>query len=138
MLTEKSAGAVVFRKDKEIKYLIIHYHFKADYWDFPRGNIEKGETEQQAALREIAEETGAHVQFLPEFKAKVNWYYKRDGDTVFKEVIFFLAETMEETVTLSKEHIGYAWLNYEQALKKLTYNNAKEVLEKADEFLGSR
>ena len=57
MLNETSAGAVIFRRDNEIKYLILHYKFKGDYWDFPRGNIEKGETEEQTAVREIKEET---------------------------------------------------------------------------------
>ena len=136
MLNETSAGAVIFRRDNEIKYLILHYKFKGDYWDFPRGNIEKGETEEQTAVREIKEETGiSDVRFLPEFKKKVHWYYKRNGETVFKEVTFFLAETMEEKITLSKEHIGYAWLSYEKVMKRLTFGNAKEVLEKADDVL---
>ena len=136
MAHEKSAGAIVFRKDKEIKYLLLHYKFRTDYWDFPRGNIEKGEDEQETALREIKEETGiSDAELQKGFAEKVQWFYKREGQTVFKEVIFFLAETKQKEIKLSKEHIGYAWLSYDKALKKLTFKNAKGVLDKAHEFL---
>ncbi len=52
-----------------------------------------------------------------------------------KEAVFFLAETKERDVKLSFEHIGFEWLPYEEAVKKLTYDNAKKVLEKAEQFL---
>lgn len=139
MLKEKSAGAIIFRRDGELKYLLLHYRFKTDYWDFPRGNIEKGEGEQKTALREIKEETGiGDVQFLPGFAERMEWFYKREGQTVYKEATFFLAETHQKEIVLSKEHIGYAWLTYDKALKKLTFENAKDVMEKAHEFLMER
>lgn len=52
-----------------------------------------------------------------------------------KEVIFFLAETHTEKVELSYEHVGYIWLDYQSALEKLTFRNAKMLLEKAHELL---
>ena len=52
-----------------------------------------------------------------------------------KEVIFFLAQTITEKVELSPEHIGYAWMSYEHASKKLTYNTSTDLLKKADKFL---
>jgi len=133
MDNEQSAGAVIFRKENnDIKYLILHYHLKGDYWDFPRGNIEQDEDERQAAIRETEEETGIkQLEFIPNFNERVHWFYMRDGNRIFKEVKFFLAETKQEEVTLSKEHVGYAWLSYEIAIKKLTFKNAQELLEKA-------
>ena len=52
MPLEKSAGAIIFRKNKKIKYLLLHYPSASktqakDYWDFPKGHIEKGETIEQ-------------------------------------------------------------------------------------------
>ena len=136
MIQERSAGAIVFKKNGVVKYLLLHYKFKTDYWDFPRGNIEKDEYEHETALREIEEETGIKdVRLKKGFEEKVNWFYMRGGKRVFKEVIFFLAETRKEAVKLSKEHIGYAWLSYDNAVKRLTFKNAKGVLDKANEFL---
>ena len=52
-----------------------------------------------------------------------------------KEVVFFIIESQTETVELSFEHIGFIWLDYEQAMEKLTFKNAKDVLQKAHDFL---
>lgn len=135
MPKEKSCGAIVFKKQKDgIKYLILHYG--AGHWDFPKGRQEKNEKEEQTALREIKEETGIEdIEFADGFREAISYFYKQGGETVFKEVIFFLAQSATDEVKLSSEHIGYAWLGYENAYKKLTFNNAKELLRKANQFL---
>ena len=135
MPTEKSCGAVIFKRSKDgIKYLLLHY--EAGHWDFPKGNQEKNETEKQAALREIKEETGIEdVEFVNGFREVIKYFYKKDKETIFKEVVFFLAQSAKEHVKLSFEHIGYAWMSYEHAYKKLTYNNSKDLLRKANQSL---
>ena len=135
MPTEKSCGSVVFRRTKEgIKYLLLHYG--AGHWDFPKGHQEKNEKEEQTAAREIKEETGIEdIEFVDNFQEIIKYFFKKGEETVYKEVIFFLAQSATEHVDLSNEHIGYAWLSYEHAHKKLTFNNSKELLEKADKFL---
>ena len=136
MPKEKSCGAVVFRKQKDgsLKYLLLHY--EAGHWDFPKGNQEKNETDEQTAIREITEETGnKEVKLIKGFKDTINYFYKIDKDTVYKEVIFFLAESATEQVKISFEHIGYEWMSCEDAHKRLTFKNAKELLKKADEIL---
>ena len=135
MPQEKSCGAVVFRKQKDgIKYLLLHY--EAGHWDFPKGHMEKNEKEEMTAAREIKEETGIEeIELVDEFREVMAYFYKRGGETIHKEVVFFLAQSATEEVTISKEHIGYAWMSYENANKKLTFNTAKELLKKADEFL---
>jgi len=136
MVRERSAGAVIFRKEgKEILYLLLHYHFKTDYWDFPKGNIEAGEAEEDTVRREIKEETAIYdVKIFPNFKEKVNYFYMKNGETVFKEVVFYLAETKEADVKISHEHTGYEWVDYQIALKRLK-ENSKKVLANANEFL---
>lgn len=136
MQREKSAGAVIFRKEgKSVVYLLLHYHFKSDYWDFPKGNIEKGENEEETVKREVKEETGiSNLNLVSGFKEKVNYFYRKDGETVFKEVIFYLANTEEGDVKISFEHIGYEWADYQTAIKRLK-SNSQKVLEKANNFL---
>ncbi len=144
MPIEKSAGAVIFRKEKDtIKYLLLHY--EDGHWGFPKGNIEKGESPEEAAKREIGEETGIkEVEFITGFKKWIKYFYKRTppkfggkevGETVFKIVTLFLAETKQKEVKISWEHKGYKWLPYKEALKQLTYKNAKDILKKANQFL---
>lgn len=135
MPKEKSCGAIVFKKQKDgVKYLLLHYG--AGHWDFPKGRQEKNEKDEQTALREIKEETGIEgIEFADGFREAISYFYKQGGETVFKEVIFFLAQSATDEVKLSSEHIGYAWLGYENAYKKLTFNNAKELLRKANQFL---
>ena len=135
MPKEKSCGAIVFKKQKDvIKYLLLHYG--AGHWDFPKGRQEKNEKEEQTALREIKEETGIEgIEFTDGFREAISYFYKQGKETFFKEVVFFLAQSATDEVKLSSEHIGYAWLGYENAYKKLTFNNAKELLRKANQFL---
>lgn len=135
MPQEKSCGAVIFRRSKEgIKYLLLHY--EAGHWDFPKGHTEKNENEEQTASREIKEETGIEgIKFVGNFREIVTYYYQRNGETVFKEVVFFLAQSATDEVAISKEHIGYAWMGYDHAMKKLAFSNAKELLSKANKFL---
>lgn len=135
MPKEKSCGAVIFRRLKDgIKYLLLHY--QAGYWDFPKGHMEKNEKEEQTALREIKEETGIEdIEFADNFRETIKYYFKKGEETIFKEVVFFLAQSATDEVELSKEHIGYAWVNYGHAMKKLAFDNAKELLSKADNFL---
>ena len=98
--------------------------------------MEKNEKEEMTALREIKEETGIEdIELVDGFREVMTYFYKRGGETIHKEVIFFLAQSATEEVTISKEHIGYAWMSYENAYNKLTYNNSKELLDKADKFL---
>jgi bis(5'-nucleosidyl)-tetraphosphatase len=134
MLNEKSCGAVVYVKDHETKYLLLQY--EAGHWDFVKGNVEKGENEKQTAVRELGEETSiTNARFIEGYREKIGYYYKRQGSTVYKEVVFFLMESPSADVKLSFEHIGFAWLTYEAAMEKLTFKNARDVLQKAREYL---
>ena len=137
MFREKSCGAVVFLRNSEVNYLLLRYG--AGHWDFVKGNVEPNESEKDTVIRELQEETGiVDAQFIDDFKEKIEYFYRRQGTTIHKEVIFFLIETHTEKVELSYEHVGYTWLNYQHAMEKLTFKNAKDVLQKAHELLKSR
>jgi len=143
MPIEKSAGAIVFRREEgKIHYLLLHYPgFRGDrtHWDFPKGQIEKGESIADTAKREVEEETGIkELRILPGFKETMKYFFKFKGENIMKFVTFFLAASEEKKVKLSYEHIGFKWLPYDEAIKQLTYNNAKAILKKADSFLSGK
>ncbi len=114
---ERSAGALVFNQTPAgRRYLLLKY--PAGHWDFPKGNIEKGELPEQTMVREVWEETGlVGVVPVEGFRKVIDYQYKREGKTIHKQVTFFLAESKVDRVVLSFEHRDYAWLSYEEALK---------------------
>ncbi len=138
MLHEKSCGAVVFlNNNDQTRYLILNY--AAGHWDFVKGNVEPNETEKQTVKRELQEETGiVDAHFVDGFRESINYFYRRQGLTVNKEVVFFIIESNTEKVELSFEHVGFVWLDYLGALDKLTFKNAKDILQKAYIYLKNK
>lgn len=137
MPQESSAGAVIFRAEGGQRlYLLLHY--EAGHWEFVKGKIEKGENELETVVREAREETGiSDLKFIEGFREKIEYFFRRAGQAIHKQVVFFLAETKARDVRISFEHIGFDWLDYESAMARLTFENAKKVLKKAEAFLSS-
>ena len=137
MGTEKSAGIVLFRNDSDKnEFLLLNY--PQGHWDFVKGKIEQNETSHEAAIRETREETGiTNIEFIDGFEESVEYDFRFRKEDIHKKVIFFLAKTDEKNIKLSHEHNDYLWLEYSNALKKTTFENAKNVLSKANQFLSS-
>jgi 8-oxo-dGTP pyrophosphatase MutT (NUDIX family) len=136
MYDEISAGAVLHTIDEnfEIKYLILNYSY--GHWDFPKGNIERGETEIETIKREVMEETAINdIKLIEGFRQQISYKYRKKSKTVNKTVIYYLAETRTNKVVLSFEHINFAWLDFNHASEKLSFDNSKKVLRNANEFL---
>jgi len=137
MREQKSAGIVLFRNDSDKnEFLLLNY--PQGHWDFVKGKIEQNETSHETALRETKEETGiTNIEFVDGFEESVEYDFRFKKENIHKKVIFFLAKTNEKNIKLSHEHNDYLWLEYNDALKKTTFENAKNVLTKANEFLSS-
>jgi len=142
MRFEKSAGAIVCRRENGTdKFLLLHYPSAAhrsnrDYWDFVKGHVETGEKELDTVIREAKEETGlSDLEFAGGFKTSMKYFFRFEGELIFKIVTFRLAFTKTEAITLSGEHNDFAWLSYPEAFEMLSFKNAKLVLAKANDFL---
>ena len=135
MRAQKSAGIVLFRNtSNKNEFLLLNY--PQGHWDFVKGKIEEGETPHETALRETKEETGiSDIEFIDGFEETVEYNIKFKNEDIHKIVVFFLAKTNEKKITLSHEHSDFVWLEYDDALKKTTFRNAKNVLSKTNEFL---
>jgi bis(5'-nucleosidyl)-tetraphosphatase len=135
VLREKSCGAVIYINNQDkTRYLLLNY--TAGHWDFVKGNVEPNESEKQTVTREMMEETGIiDAQFIDGFRESINYFYRRQGLTINKEVVFFIIESKTEEIKLSFEHIGFTWLTYQQAMAKLTFKNAKDVVQKVHGYL---
>ena len=135
MREQKSAGIVLFRNaSNKNEFLLLNY--PQGHWDFIKGKVEQNETLHETAIRETKEETGiSNIKLIDGFKESVEYDFRFKNEDIHKKVIFFLAKTYTKKIRLSDEHFDYIWLGYNNALKKITHENAKNVLIKANEFL---
>jgi bis(5'-nucleosidyl)-tetraphosphatase len=115
----KSCGFILFagnRTDPRKSFLLMKH---ADRYDLPKGHIEPGETDLECALREMNEETGISidaVQVEPGFEYRSTYYpqYARyDNEVIEKTLIIFLGWVNAPTVTISTEHFGYEWIDWQ-------------------------
>lgn len=132
-LYEKSCGAVVYRHTADgIKVLLVKNH-NGRCWSFPKGHVEKDETEEETALREIKEETGLDVEIEKDFRETS--IYRPYGRTK-KKVVFFLAKALESTVNMQQSEIDYyIWVPIDEAMKMCHHDNDTKVLNKAESRL---
>ena len=127
MRTEKSCGAVVFRnKNNNIQVLLIR-HLNGGHWAFPKGHVEKGETEEQTALREILEETGLAVELDNRYRQVVSYSPKKD---VVKNVVYFVATASSDAATVAQEEeiSQIVWVDMHNAADYVSFDNDKKVL----------
>ena len=135
MIEETSAGIVLFRKENE-KNMLLLLHYPSGHWDFVKGKMEKGESTHETATRETQEETGiTDIKYLENFEEWIKYNFQYQGELVQKKVVFFLAETKTEEIIISHEHSGFIWTDYNSAMEKTTFDNAKTVLTKAQALL---
>ncbi len=129
-LYEKSCGAIIIYKVNENnhKVLLVKNH-NGRYWSFPKGHVEKGETEEETAIREIKEETGLDVEIVDSFR-EVSDYCP--FGRIKKRVVFFMAQTFSTDVKVQKEEIdSYIWVDLNDVHNKCTYDNDLRVIKKA-------
>jgi len=99
-------------------------------WTFPKGHIEKDEKAQDAALREVEEETGYACQIVKPLD-RVQYYFQRNGELTKKTVTWFLMKPLERTGAPDTEEIlETAWVSLEEAQKRAKYKSDKRLLSK--------
>jgi 8-oxo-dGTP pyrophosphatase MutT (NUDIX family) len=132
MKQEKSCGALVFRKNSgETEVLIIRQ--VQGHWCFPKGHVEKKETEHETALREIKEETGLSVTIIDGFRETLS-YSPKAG--VWKEVVYFIAGNPKGKVKVQEEELSEIhWVSVGKARSLITYSNDASMFEKALSYL---
>ena len=132
-LYESSCGAVVYRDVKgEIKYLLIKNR-RSSHWGFPKGHIEQGETKRETAVREVLEETGIRIKLIDGFECVSKYKIQ---NKIEKNVTIFVGTTQDTHTSIQTEEIeDYIWLSYDRALSLLKFENDKNIITSAHEFL---
>ena len=112
-------------------YLLIRDSYRN--WGFPKGHIEKGENPETAAVREVGEETGLGDLDVRGAVETIDWYFRFRGRLIHKVCHFFLMESPRARTCPQRDEgiSACAWAPYEEAISRISYNNARDVLQHA-------
>ncbi len=131
---EFSAGGVVYRKNEQGKLEILLIRVKTR-WSFPKGNIEKGEPRDQAALREVKEETGVDAEII-NYLGEVDYWYSSGLVRIHKFVYYYLMKYAGGDIVPQKEEIDEAKFHpIEEVDNLLSYPTDKKIFERAKKEL---
>jgi bis(5'-nucleosidyl)-tetraphosphatase len=135
---EESAGGIVFRLERgKPRYLLIRDSYRN--WGFPKGHLEAGEEPATAAVREVGEETGLRSLLMRGLIDTIDWDFRFRGQAIHKVCHFFLMESRRSR-TLPQRAEGITacrWMSFDEAQRRLSYRNAREVLRRAHEMVGA-
>ncbi|WP_404428933.1 bis(5'-nucleosyl)-tetraphosphatase [Sutcliffiella horikoshii] len=136
MKSERSCGVIIYIDKPDTRYLVVKSNSNG-HWGFPKGHIEENETEIDAAIREVKEETGLEVLIHEDFKTSME--YMISERTIRKEVILFLGTPMSTPVTIQESEIAmYKWATFTDTLNLFEYENQKQSIKQAHEFLNKK
>ena len=133
-----SCGVIPMRVvDGRREFLLIQH--KAGHWAFPKGHPEEGETDLQAARRELAEETGLSEVALDEGHPFEEHYEftKRSGKHVSKRVVYFLGEVQPgQAVVLQESEVSdYAWGDAAQTRERMTFDEGRALFDEVLSYI---
>lgn len=129
-LLRKSCGVIPYWKGPEgVRYLLVLQ--SNGCWSFPKGHMERGESETETALRETWEETGLEPVLLPGFREVVEYTTRMNTR---KQVVLFLGEVRGEPRADGREILGFCWITLAEAKKRLMADQ-HPVLDRAARLL---
>jgi bis(5'-nucleosidyl)-tetraphosphatase len=119
----------------EMQFLLIRHW--AGHWGFPKGHAEPGETAIATACRELEEETGIQsCKVLDDTSFVEQYRFTKDNQLVEKTVTYFLGTVQSKAVTCQEQEIqAYTWVNFDTALKTITFDQARRVLQRVHDYL---
>jgi len=132
LVMETSCGVVLVNLGS-----ILLLQYPQGHWDLPKGHVEQEDSDNhETARRELKEETGiSELSFVENFEHRTEYEFKHKGKRKIKQVYWYIATTEEISISLSKEHRNYMWLDWEQALEQATHTETKELIGSAHEFM---
>jgi 8-oxo-dGTP pyrophosphatase MutT (NUDIX family) len=136
--TATSAGGIVVRFDDGIPSLVVGARRRDRdllTWTLPKGTPNPGETREQTALREVAEETGLDVRITDDLDSIEYWFVQR-GTRIHKTVHYYLMEpTGGDLSRHDHEFDQVRWVRFDQAADLLTFETERALVAKAAEVV---
>lgn len=126
---EISAGGVVYRRDGDHIEVVICKDAGYHRWVLPKGLVSEGESYEQAALREVQEETGITARLIESLGEPEKYVYMARGVRVFKQVHYFLMEYVSGSIDQHDHEMeDVRWAGIDEALNLLAYDGAKRMV----------
>jgi 8-oxo-dGTP pyrophosphatase MutT (NUDIX family) len=142
MNKEFSAGAIIFKQDKKKIVFLLLYSSRNKIWGFPKGHIEPGEDEEQAAMRELREEAGLKdLEIINGFREEIIYEtistrLPFKGQRIEKHAVYFLCNAGDQDVRVDgREMTDYKFVSISEAEQLIKFDNLKKILRKANDFL---
>jgi 8-oxo-dGTP pyrophosphatase MutT (NUDIX family) len=130
VIREFSSGGLVIRNMRGRPHLAV-VRLRDGILALPKGHPEKGESSQEAALREVQEETGLEARPVEKL-GDIRYWYARDGDRVLKVVSFFLFRYRCGRLEDHDHEVEEAlWIPLDDAPERLAYKSEKEIAQTA-------
>lgn len=126
MITEVSAGGVVFDDDK-----VLLLRKPNDEWVMPKGHLEPGETPEQAAVREVFEETGLRPNVVGKVGSTRYRFRSASGEIRRKVVQWYYMKALDGQLSIEPTFVEGVFLPYQVAERTLTFENDREILQRA-------
>ena len=143
-VSQMAAGIVLFRDEEGARrYLLVRSALtRRPIWEFPKGGVESGETDAQAAERELQEEAGlaaTDYSVLEGFREEERYVFTQGkGEArslIIKRVVYYLAEAHTAEVRISHEAEDFRWATFDEAHRLLRFPGKRVVLERAEQTL---
>lgn len=134
--TDAAFGIIPIWQNNNTHHFLLIQH-QAGHWAFPKGHADPGETAIETARREFEEETGIlEYAVVEEVSFQEAYRFTRDQQLIDKTVTYFPAFVYSTSVTCQADEIkDYAWLSYEAAVERVTFDQARRVLAAVKAYL---
>lgn len=133
----RAAGCVVLARDPTGRLLVLLIQDRRGIWTLPKGHVDEGESDEEAAVREVAEETGIHCT-IAERLERITYPIYHHGRWQDKQVTFFLASAAPEPPTPAVDEgiRTAAWVLLDEAPPKIIYRQIRNLLQRVARRLG--
>jgi 8-oxo-dGTP diphosphatase len=135
---QTSSGGVIFRKGPGVTEVVLVSVRGGKYWCLPKGIVDKGETPEITAVREVREESGLSGRIIDKLGEITYWYYIHGENTKCRKTVhFYLMEYESGNTSQHDLEVDEAvWFSFETALQKISFSGDRTILEKAKARLG--
>ncbi len=133
---DESFGVIPLSCKNGVWEVFLIQHRRGHYWGFPKGHAEPGETHQEAAFRELKEETNLEiVRYLQTEPLLEQYHFMADGRRIFKQVLYYVAEVQGTVKPQEKEIQNGIWVPFPESIDKVTHPEGKMILTQVEKIL---
>lgn len=137
--TRRAAGFLLYRDEPNERLWLLLRNSLHGTWGFPKGHLEKGESDEVGARRELEEETGlTEITIIPGYAYKQAYQVQHPRRGPYqKEVVYFLARLDAGELVRSDEHDADLWVDVDEATQTLQWDELQQALRDAHDLLES-